>query len=509
MVLEAFIPLFDFVGMVGFLVALGIGVRGYRDSDFERLFWLAFSFASGLGAVWLGLVTLEWLGIQSVLLDVLSTSLQAVVVGVFAVGSLGTLAMVEDLKASHSETERRRREAETARTRAETRERELEQTREFLQEVEQIADVGGWELDGTGSSVRWSNGARQLFELPEGDLPGLPDALEFVHPGDRETLRQAIEACRREGTPYDVELRIITAEGKERWVHARGERTREAGTPKLRTVIQDVTARKEREQRLMVLNRVLRHNLRNKVNVITVHAEQLENELARVESRAPQLETETWDAIEAITRSADDLEADLDRLLQLLRGREPFSADRARTSVQKILDSSTELTSLSDRVRHFQQAIQRDESPGAVDLGPLVETIVTEYRQKHPDTEITFATADTEVLGNPEGVRLAVGELIENAIKHAEGSTTRVVIEVAEQTAGRVPIRVKDTGPGIPPVERQVLSQGEETPLLHGSGLGLWTVNWVMTRFGGSVEITDNQPDGTVVTLLFPSAERG
>lgn len=104
---------------LGFVVAVGIGVQNYRDTDLERTFWATFVLVAGTGALWMGLVTVEWLGIQGALVDSLSTSLQAIVVGVFAIGSIGTMAVVQDLKDSQRETERQRIEAEQAREEAE------------------------------------------------------------------------------------------------------------------------------------------------------------------------------------------------------------------------------------------------------------------------------------------------------------------------------------------------------------------------------------------------------
>ncbi|MGM0399219.1 MAG: ATP-binding protein, partial [Halobacteriota archaeon] len=63
---------------------------------------------------------------------------------------------------------------------------------------------------------------------------------------------------------------------------------------------------------------------------------------------------------------------------------------------------------------------------------------------------------------------------------------------------------VEDDGPGIPDHEKAVLREGEETPLAHGSGLGLWLVYWIVTMNGGRLEISDNEPRGTVVEIDLP-----
>lgn len=104
---ETLIPLFDLVGTAGFLAALVLGVQNYRETDLFRPFWLAFSVTAALGAVWLGLVTLEWLNLSSDLLDVFSTSLQAVVIGLYAIGVIGLYTVVVDLERTRQETAHR------------------------------------------------------------------------------------------------------------------------------------------------------------------------------------------------------------------------------------------------------------------------------------------------------------------------------------------------------------------------------------------------------------------
>ncbi|WP_380676267.1 sensor histidine kinase [Salinigranum sp. GCM10025319] len=108
MVFSGFVAAFDLVGTIGFLVAFGIGLRNYRETDVERPVWLAFTFTAGLGVAWMALTTVEWLGVSSALMDLFNTALQAVVIGLFAVGVVGTFAVIGDLKRSRAELRRER-----------------------------------------------------------------------------------------------------------------------------------------------------------------------------------------------------------------------------------------------------------------------------------------------------------------------------------------------------------------------------------------------------------------
>nr|WP_231751435.1 ATP-binding protein [Halogeometricum sp. CBA1124] len=64
-----------------------------------------------------------------------------------------------------------------------------------------------------------------------------------------------------------------------------------------------------------------------------------------------------------------------------------------------------------------------------------------------------------------------------------------------------VELRVTDEGPGIPDHERTVLRNGEETALVHGSGMGLWLVRTVVRRIGGRLRVRD-APDGSGSTVV-------
>lgn len=104
---HALIPFYDLVGALGFLVAAWYGLANYRNSDVERPFWFVFTLTSVNGALWLGLVSAEWFGFRSVLLDQFSTSLQAVVIGLYALGVVGAHVIVGELGRSQFEVEKR------------------------------------------------------------------------------------------------------------------------------------------------------------------------------------------------------------------------------------------------------------------------------------------------------------------------------------------------------------------------------------------------------------------
>ena len=128
---------------------------------------------------------------------------------------------------------------------------ELERSRMLLDQAEELAAVGSWEIDLTTGEVRASAQYLRLLAIDEAQLRagGLGGAMTYIHPDDRERIAQAISDAVENGSPFDVECRLVPARGPERFVRARGVLHRdEEGRPTvLRGSVQDVTEQREAE----------------------------------------------------------------------------------------------------------------------------------------------------------------------------------------------------------------------------------------------------------------------
>jgi len=202
-----------------------------------------------------------------------------------------------------------------------------------------------------------------------------------------------------------------------------------------------------------VLNRVLRHNLRNDMSVIRGRARLL----------MEQAEDKT----------------------------------HGETCLQKI----DRLIELSQKARDLEQVVGQEFDRQDTDIVALVEGVVDDLAPKFPDASFTVE-GDGEVTAAVGGsFRRAVEELVENAAKH--GDDTPTVTVTVEAVPNAAEVRIADDGPGLDEAEREVLATGTETPLIHGSGLGLWLVYWIVSRHDGDIE-TETTSDGTTMTLSVP-----
>ncbi|MDS0259617.1 ATP-binding protein [Haloarcula sp. S1CR25-12] len=221
--------------------------------------------------------------------------------------------------------------------------------------------------------------------------------------------------------------------------------------------LRDVTRRRQRGQRIDVLNRLLRHNIRNEMNVVRGNADLLSD----------SVDPEERGRIDRIVRTVDDI---VDRSNKIGRVSEALESERARP----------------------------------IRLPQLLETVVEEARARHPDADIALTCPEECLVEGAPSLTLAVEELVDNAVEHSERAPV-VDITVTVRESGVV-VRVSDDGPGIAPHERTVILAGEETPLQHGSGVGLWLVKWVVRNVGGTLSFAEG--DGTTVEIELPLASR-
>jgi diguanylate cyclase (GGDEF)-like protein/PAS domain S-box-containing protein len=130
------------------------------------------------------------------------------------------------------------------------REREAGLNARLLQMASGVARVGGWTYDTAHDRVIWSDEVCRIHGMPPGTTPTVEEALAFFVPDSRSRLRALVDACLRDGTPYDEELQLVAADGRSVWVRAIGEAVRGAGgaITALQGAFQDISDKRKAEQ---------------------------------------------------------------------------------------------------------------------------------------------------------------------------------------------------------------------------------------------------------------------
>lgn len=341
---------------------------------------------------------------------------------------------------------------------------EIQTATDDLIEPRNVSDAGVWWGYGQEEGIVWEESCERLYGLEPGSFEGTHEAwMERVHPDDREKVEEEWWRAMEENRPYQMVYRIIRPDGEVRWIDARaviftnedGEYERAVG------VDTDITARLERFQQVQVLDRVLRHNLRNDLNVVQGYAELI-----------------------AETTSGEP-------------------AEYAR----KIVEECAQLFEKSRKQQSISRLLSAQFEPKPVDIAALVSQAADEIEESHPDAVIRRDITEEATAAAIGLFDEAVTELLRNAIEHNDRETPEVSVAVSASD-GQIEIAIADNGPGIPEVERQIVT-GERaiSQLHHASGLGLWLVSWVVRRTNGTIEFEDNHPRGTEVRILVPRRE--
>jgi PAS domain S-box-containing protein len=123
-----------------------------------------------------------------------------------------------------------------------------------------LARLGAWTIDLPERKLTWSDENCAIHEVPPGYRPTLEEGLNLFAPEHREHVTRLVDACAREGKPYEFEVPKFTAKGRGIWVRSIGEAVRDpAGRiVRLQGAFQDITERKLAEEALRQKDALLR-----------------------------------------------------------------------------------------------------------------------------------------------------------------------------------------------------------------------------------------------------------
>lgn len=214
-------------------------------------------------------------------------------------------------------------------------------------------------------------------------------------------------------------------------------------------------------EQLQVLHRIFRHNIRNELTVIHGYAELL---LDRTE---------------------------LDRTEQWAHG---------------ILESSGDLLETSEKLGIVNEVDFAAGVNEPVDLVPILEDEVSALRSTYPAATIEVDLPDRLVVSANPSIQYAIREALQNAMDHHPAPEPDRRIDVTtNETLGEVTLEIADNGTGIHRDEIEPVLLGTETPLDHGSGIGLWIITWICESVGGTA--TFDAGDGTTVSMTLEKAD--
>ncbi|MEX2472371.1 MAG: response regulator [Gemmatimonadota bacterium] len=364
---------------------------------------------------------------------------------------------------------------------------QLEHRAALLRIAGQVAQLGGWSIRLPERIVTWSDETCAIHDVPAGHQPTPEEAADYCLPEHRETLERAYEACMVRGKPFDLEASIVTAKGRRAWVRAIGEPMRDGdgAIVGVQGAIQDITDRKQLEQRLLRSQRMesiatltggMAHDLNNVLSPILLSLELLREDVSSQEAR------ETISTIEECAQRGSDM---VRQVLSFARG---VGAERRE-----------------------------------VEIGQVVHDAGRVARDTFPDT-IRFTASVASDLWSVYGDDTQIHQVLMNSFVNArdamtEGGTLTVSVENVQidehyaamsGTANPGPyarISVTDTGTGMPAeVLPHIFDPLFTTKAVGaGTGIGLATVATILRSHGGFVTVYSEVGRGTTFRFHFPA----
>ncbi len=376
----------------------------------------------------------------------------------------------------------------------------LEKSRRLLEETQRITKVGGWEYQAETGDLEWTDEVFRIYEVsPENHNPAdIARDISFYHPEDRQAIKEAFSLAVNQGIPYDLELRLITAQGRTVWIRTTGKAELADGkVVRVYGNIMDITAQKEAEE----------------------NRRRLEQQLQQSQK------------MEAIGRLAGGISHDFNNLLSVILGySEMLLAEIPekkghRQPVEQIHEASVRAKELTGQLLAFSrnQVLELQ----TIDINRVIESFETFLRRIiGEDIHLSLEPAKQPLYVEADASRLQ--QVLMNLAVNARDvmpmggslSITTAAGDAAEiKSAGLAErsseswaiITVTDTGPGMDEktvnriFEPFFTTKDQE----KGTGLGLAICYGIIKQHGGDIKVWSRPEQGSVFTIYLPAAAGG
>ncbi|MFB6284420.1 MAG: PAS domain S-box protein [Halobacteria archaeon] len=328
-----------------------------------------------------------------------------------------------------------------------------------------------------GEFVMWNQAMTEIFGYEKEEMVGKPiveiipenmrqqhlDSFnEYIDTGEGKIMGETVElvGVDSDGDSFPIEISLSGWE-------VDGERYSSA-------IIQDISERKEREQKikqreqelearnkdLKLLNRVMRHDIRNDMQIILTVGEYL-------------LEKDTGE----------------------------------NKRIEGLIENAVHVVELTESVRGVIEAMsyERDNDLEPIDLYSALQEEITEIGSQEEVEIRADEIPDVKVSAN-----VMLGSVFRNLLKNAVVHNDKDVAEIevgCNVEDDYVEVSIADNGPGInDEIKEDIFGRGEKGDESWGTGIGLYLVKTLVDLYGGEVSVEDNEPTGAVFRVKLNKA---
>jgi two-component system, cell cycle sensor histidine kinase and response regulator CckA len=369
-------------------------------------------------------------------------------------------------------------------------ETKLRRNEALLHIASRAAHIGGWTIELPGMHSTWSDEVCAIHEIPPGTVPSLAEGLSYYAPEFRDLIRSKIDDCARDGTPFDLELALITATGRRVWVRTIGnaERNAAGAVSRIQGAFQDITERRKLEEQFRQAQKMeavgqlaggVAHDFNNLLSVVLSYSTLMLGDL----------------------KPDDPVRGDLEEIRR--------AGERAAELTQQLLAFSR------------QQMLQ----PRVIELNQVLAGMETMLRRLVGD-DVSLSLLPAYGLGKLRADRGQIEQVIMNLVVNAgdampDGGTLSLETANVELddayaatnlgvTPGRyVMLAVSDTGVGMSSAVRARVFEPFFTTKdkSKGTGLGLSTAHGIVSQSGGHIWVYSEHGTGTTFKVYLPRIE--
>ncbi|MEO9474412.1 MAG: PAS domain S-box protein [Cyclobacteriaceae bacterium] len=384
-------------------------------------------------------------------------------------------------------------EVVTKREKAEVQ-KKADQLDALFQETSSVARIGTWILDIEEQILHWSKTVYEIHELPEGHKINLADGINYYHPDDREIISNIVKNGIEKQEPWDVDLRIITATGKEKWVRAIGKPDTDGNkTTHLNGLFQDIDEVKRASIQLA-------HYSRDLEETVLQRTKQLQNVNQELESFAYSVSHDLRAPLRAINGFASALEDEFYNQLP----------DNAKHYLGRISSNSNRMGILIDDLLNFSRLSRLKTNFKSFDLNDRIDAIVRQI--DIPNTCKISRKNLGEIYGDKSLLEQVFQNLISNAVKYSLGREEQLIsIEQLEKDNNYV-ISISDNGVGFNMEYYnklfEMFQRLHSSSEFEGTGVGLALCKKIIDRHDGEIWAESEINKGSTFYISLPKQSK-
>jgi PAS domain S-box-containing protein len=342
--------------------------------------------------------------------------------------------------------------------------------------------MGNWVYDIEAENLWWSDEVYRIFGLHTKEFkPSYQAFLNSVHPEDRVFVNNTNKKIMKSGKSYSMDHRIVLPDGTIRTVHQECKTFKnEQNKPqKLRGIVQDITERKQAEEKLKAYQEQL------------LHAEKLSSIGKLSASIAHEINNPLFGIRNVLERTK--------MCVSLEEADERF--------IDMAISETDRIVKLTRRLNKFFSPTKEDKEP--VQINRILEEIILLTQKELTDRSISLKTSFSgnlpEVSAVQDQIKQVALNLLQNAMDAIPETGGKINLSTYHKSSN-VYFTVQDNGIGMNEETRKSIFEPFFTTKSNeeGTGLGLWVTHSIIQSHGGNIEVSTKSGEGTSFTISLP-----